>query len=103
MNLSPVITLCLPRPCAVLLQFAALPIPAEALPATGPAALLSAAANAAAFNGAGAPYGCCCLGLTGPMGVHAVLKPHDHLDCCISLHVIGGCSARNDCHTAELA
>jgi hypothetical protein len=40
---------------AVLLpwQFAALPIAAEALPATSPAALLLAAANAAAFGGAG--------------------------------------------------
>lgn len=34
-------------------QFAALPFAAEALPATGAQALLSAAANAAAFGGAG--------------------------------------------------
>lgn len=34
-------------------QFAALPVAAEALPATGVAALLAAAANASAFGGAG--------------------------------------------------
>lgn len=39
-----------------MLQFAALPVAAEALPATGVAALLAAAANASAFGGAGTSW-----------------------------------------------
>jgi hypothetical protein len=46
----------LPLAVWFMLQFAALPVAAEALPATGVAALLAAAANASAFGGAGTAW-----------------------------------------------